>query len=141
MGLAVGFSEDKGALVSVVPPCGEDLVRQVDELLRIFGRDTHHRHGPLYNARLHVLEAREDDWRLHRGFLHSEGVVSALEMVVGQDGAAHDGQVGIGAHKVVGELTNEVQQLGETGSVNLHGGMDAVQADTVLVIIDIGRIL
>ena len=67
--------------------------------------------------------------------------MSALEVVVGQDGAAHDGQIGVGTYEVVGELPHKVQQLGETGPVNLHGHMLAVQANAVLVVVDIGGVL
>ena len=34
---------------------------------------------------------------------HGELVPAALEVVVGEDGAAHNGQVRVGAHKVVGQ--------------------------------------
>ena len=50
-----------------------------------------------------------------------------------QDRAAHNGQVGVGAHEVVGELPDEVQQLSKAGPIDLHGCVDAVQADAVPV--------
>ena len=62
-------------------------------------------------------------------------------MVVGQDGAAHDGQVGVGAHEVVGELADKIQQLAEAGPVDLHGDMLSVEYNTMLIIINIGRVL
>ena len=62
-------------------------------------------------------------------------------MVVAEDGATHDGQVGVGAHKVVGEPLDEVQQLAEGGAVDLHGDMAAVEGDAVLVVVDIGGVL
>ena len=141
VGFAVRLGENDGALVGVAPPGGEDLVRQVDEPVGIFAGNAHHRHGPLDDARFHVLIAGEGEGCFHRSLLHGEGVVSALEVVVGQDGAAHDGQVGVGAHEVVGELAHEVQQLAKAGPVDLHGHVLAVQADAVLVVVDIGGVL
>ena len=67
--------------------------------------------------------------------------MAALEVVVGQDGAAHNGQVGVGAHEIVGELAHKVQQLGKARPVNLHGGVLAVEADAVLVVVDVGGVL
>ena len=67
--------------------------------------------------------------------------MAALEVVVCQDGAAHDGQVGVGAHKIVGELAHKVQQLGEAGPVDLHGHVLTVEADTVLIVVDVGGVL
>ena len=42
-------------------------------------------------------------------YFYEHRVPPALEVVMGQDRAAHDGQVGVGAHEVVGELAHEVQ--------------------------------
>ena len=41
----------------------------------------------------------------------------------------------------MGELAHEVKQLAEAGPVDLHGGVDAVQADAVLVVVHIGGVL
>ncbi len=40
--LAAGLGEDKGLLVGIAPPCGEDFVRQLNEPLRVFGGYPHH---------------------------------------------------------------------------------------------------
>ena len=58
-----------------------------------------------------------------------------------QNGAAHDGQVRVGAHKIVGELPDEVQLLAEGGPVDLHGHVLPVEHDAVLVIVHIGGVL
>ena len=93
------------------------------------------------DARLHVLKARKGDGLFHRGLLHGEGVAAALEVVVAQNGAAHDGQVRVGTHEVVGELADEIQLLAEGGAVDLHGDVLAVEDDAVLVVVDIGAVL
>ena len=50
------------------------------------------------NARPDLFEARERPLLLNGRPLHGKGIASALEMVMAQDAAAHDGQVGIGTH-------------------------------------------
>ena len=141
VGLAVGLSQNHGALVGIAPPGGEDTVGQVHQPVRLGRGEADDRHGPLDDARPDVLIPREGDGSLHRGLLHGEGVPPALEVVVGQDGAAHDGQVRVGAHEVVGELPHKVQQLGKAGPVDLHGDVLPVQADAVLVVVHIGGVL
>ena len=67
--------------------------------------------------------------------------MAALKVVVAQDAAAHDGQVGVAAHEIVGEQAHEIQQLAEGGPLDLHGGVLAVEHDAVLVVVDIGAVL
>ena len=78
---------------------------------------------------------------LHRGPFHGEGVPPSLKVVVAEDGAAYDGQVGVGAYKVVGKQLDKVQQLAESRPVDFHRGVGTVERDAVLVVIYIGRIL
>ena len=67
--------------------------------------------------------------------------MSALEVLVTQNGAAHNGQIGIGAYKVVGEHPDKVQQLLEGGLVNLHGDVLRIEDNAVLVVVHIGGVL
>ena len=62
-------------------------------------------------------------------------------MVVVQDGAADNGQIGVGTQHVVGQLPHEGKELLEGAAADLHGGMLGVEDDAVLLIISIGRIL
>ena len=62
----------------------------------------------------------------------------ALEMVVVQDGAAHDGQVGIAAQQVVGELRHKSEEPPEGAPVDAHGHVPAVQHDAVLGVVGVG---
>ena len=139
VGDAVGLGQDHRRLVGVAPPGDQDPVGQFHQPLRLGRADPDHRHGPLDNAYLDVLKAGEGHRGLHGGLLHGEGIAAALEVVVGQNGAAYDGQIGVGAHEVMGELPHKVQQLSKTGPVDLHGSVDAVQADAVLIVVDIGE--
>ena len=67
--------------------------------------------------------------------------MAALEVLVAEDGAAHDGQIRVGADKVMREEGDELQQLGKGGAVDLHGDMLTVEDDAVLVIVNVGGIL
>ena len=60
---------------------------------------------------------------------------------MGQDGTAHDGQVGIGAHKVMGQQGDKLQQPGNGLAAHLHGPVLTAQYDAVLVVIHIRGIL
>ena len=141
MHLAIRLREHKGRLVRIAPPRGEDAIRQLHQTLIIFAAEPDHRHGPLDDARLHIREVPESHRLLNRRPLHGEGVAAALKVVVAQDGASHDGKIGVAAHKVVGEPLDKVQQLAEGGLFDLHGGVAAIEHDAVLVIVDVGTVL
>ena len=67
--------------------------------------------------------------------------MAALEVLVAENAAAHDGQIGVGADKIMGEQGHKVQQLAECRLVDDHGGMLGVEDDAVLVIVDVGAVL
>ncbi len=138
---AVGLGEDGCSFVRIPAPRGQDAVRQFDQALGIGAVQTNDRHRPFDDARLHILEAGEGERGFHRGFFHCKGVAPALEVVMRQNGAAHDRQVGIGADEIMRELAHKVQQLAEARPVDLHGDVFAVKADAVLVIVHIGGVL
>ena len=52
--------------------------------------------------------------------------MTALKMVVRQNRAADNGQVGIGADKIMRELADEIEQLAEAGTVDLHRGVHGI---------------
>ena len=72
---------------------------------------------------LHVLKAAEPKIALLAHACHGKGVVAALHVVVRQNRAAHDGQIGIRADEVVREDLHEIQQLFKHGAVDLHGSV------------------
>ena len=65
--------------------------------------------------------------------LHRENIPPALEVAVAQDAAADDGQVGVGAAGVVGELSDEVENFRQRLLVHLHRLVLLVQHDAVLM--------
>ena len=67
--------------------------------------------------------------------------MTALEVLMAQNRAANNGQVGIGAHKVMREGLDKVQQLFKCGLIDLHGNMLGIENDTMLVVINVGTIL
>ena len=68
-------------------------------------------------------------------------MVAALEVVVGEDGTAHDGQIGVGADEVVGELIDEVKHARKAVVGDAHGHVLVVEHDAVLAVVEVGGIL
>ena len=62
-------------------------------------------------------------------------------MFMGQDGAAHDGQISIGAGKVTRKEVHDVEETLKGQAADFHGLMLAIKEDTMLIEIGIGRIL
>ena len=62
-------------------------------------------------------------------------------MVVAENAAAHDGQVGVAAYEIVGEQAHEIQQLAEGSTLDLHGSVLVVEHDAVFVVVHIGAVL
>ena len=141
MGLGFRLRKEEHGFVAVHPPGLQNPVGHVHQPRRVLVGEAQHGHRPLDDSRLHILIAADAYLGLHRRFLHGEGIVSALEVVVGQNRSPHDGQIGVGAHKIMGELPHKVQQLGKTGPVDPHRHMLPVEADAVLIVVDIGGVL
>ena len=127
--------------IAVAAPRGQDPVRQLLKPCRVRSVQTDHRHGPVHDPCLDVFKSREGQALPDPRPLHGEGVVPALEVLVGQDGAADDRQVRVGADGVVREHLHELQQPPEGQPFDLHGLVLTGQDYTVLVVVDIGRIL
>ena len=72
---------------------------------------------------------------------HGELVRAALEVVVRQNRAAHDGQVGVGANKVVREQVDKVEQAGQPLAVDVHRTMLGAHGNAVLVKVRVRAVL
>ena len=141
MRLTVCLGEDKRILIRVAAPCAENLVRKVDETRAVCAAQADGGKRPLDDARLDIRKACKADFLFNRRLGHGEGIAPALEMVVAENRAADNRQIGIGAEEIVREQRDEVEQLAESGAVDLHRGMLAVEGDAMLVVINIGRVL
>ena len=58
-----------------------------------------------------------------------------------QDRAAHDGQVGVGADKVVREQVHKVEQAGETLAIDVHRTMFGAHGNAMLVKVRVRAVL
>ena len=141
MGFAVSLGVDEALFVRVAAPCCQNFICQLHQPGIIGAGEADAAHGPVDDARFHILKAGEDPGFLDGGFGHGEFIMAALEMVVAQDAATHNGQVGVAAHEIVGEEGHKVQQLAERGPLDLHGGVVVVEDDAVLIVIDIRAVL
>lgn len=72
---------------------------------------------------------------------HGELVRAALEVVVRQNRAAHDGQVGVGADKVVREQVHKIEQAGQPLAVDVHRTMLGAHGNAVLVKVRVRAVL
>lgn len=73
--------------------------------------------------------------------LDGEGVASALEVIMGQNGAADNRQIGIRADEIMREGFNKAKQTLQRILRQLHRHMIMVEHDTMLVIVHIRRVL
>ena len=88
-----------------------------------------------------VFITLEGDFLLNTGRFHCKAVMTALEVLMAQNRAANNGQVGIGAYKIMGEGLDKIQQLFKGGLIDLHGNMLGIENDAMLVVINIGAVL
>ena len=139
--LAVRLREDHCVGVRVLAPLRQNLSCQLAELRFVPGVQTQHRHRILHNAAVHILEAGNLEREFRLCLLHRERVVAALEVLMRQNAAAHDGQIGVTAEEVVRELLDERKQLVKSRPVNNHRRMLRVHDDRVFIVIDVGRVL
>ena len=139
--LSVRLREDEHALVAVAAPVVQHPLGQVDHPFRVRAAQAQYRHRPADDPRPDIREVAEAVFFLRLRPRHGELIVAALEVIVAQDRPAHDGQVRVGADKVVRELSQEAEELLKGCPVDLHRGVAAVKHDAVFVVVDIRGIL
>ena len=84
-------------------------VCQLQQALSVGATEADDTHGPLDDTGFDVLKAPEGQLLLHMRLLHGKAVVTALKVLVAEDTAAHDGQIGVGTNKIMGKQGHEVQ--------------------------------
>ena len=72
---------------------------------------------------------------------HGELVRAALEVIVRQNRAAHDGQVGVRADEVMREQVHKIEQAGQALAVDVHRAMLGAHGNAVLVKVRVRAVL
>ncbi len=141
VGCPVRRGQNACALIGISPPAAEDPVRQVYDPLRVPSVQTDDGHGPVDDPGADIGIIIEPDCLPAACLCHGEGVIAALVVLMSQDGASDNGQVGVGSDRVVGELLHKLEESDKGIALDLHGPVLSGQNDAVLIVIDIGRIL
>ena len=142
VGHAVGrVCDDAYRLIGPFAPCQDNLLGSVEQLGAVVRAQAQHRKRPLQHGAGDLVKAGHAKLRDLGGMHHGELVRAALEVVVRQNRAAHDGQVGVGANKVVREQVHKIEQAGETLAVNVHRAMLGAHGNAVLVKVRVRAVL
>ncbi len=111
---AVGcVRDDAHGLIGPLAPGKDNLLGGVEQLSAVVRAQAQHRKRPLQHGTADLVKAGHAKLRDLGGMHHGELVRATLEVVVRQNRAAHDGQVGVGANKVVREQVDKVEQTGQ----------------------------
>ena len=138
---AICLGIDKSCLICIAAPCIQDHIGKGNDSLRILCLQADYRHRPLHNTCLHILITRNDEFFFNRSLRHREFMVSTLKMIVCQNRSTNNREIRIRSQNIVWKLLHKIKQLAEGIVINLHRYMLSVKHDTVLIIINIGRIL
>ena len=121
VGRAVGLGQDADARRRCSCARRSGCCWQHSASAGCWAHQTHGGDRPVQDARLDAGVADVGHRHGDVSLLHREDIPPALEVAVAQDAAADDRQVGVGAAGVVGELSDEVKNLGQRLLVHLHG--------------------
>ena len=139
---AVGcVRDDAHRLIGPLAPSEDNLLGGVEQLGAVVRAQPQHRERPLQHGTADLVKAGHAKLRDLGGVHHGELVRAALEVVVRQNRAAHDGQVGVGANKVVREQVDKVEQAGQPLAVDVHRTMLGAHGNAVLVKVRVRAVL
>ena len=139
---AVGcVRDDAHGLIGPLAPCQDNLLGGVEQLGAVVRAQAQHRERPLQHGTTDLVKSGHAKLRDLGGMHHGELVRTALEVVVRKNRAAHDGQVGVGANKVVREQVHKIEQAGQTLAVYVHRAMLGAHGNAVLIKIRIRAVL
>ena len=138
---AVCLAEDAGFGVAVDSPAGEQSVGGIDEAVGRGRTEPDHRHRPRYRTRSDPGITGHIEGHVDPRPLHREHVSAALHMVVREDRAADDRQIGIRTDEIVRHFGDEIEHPHECLSRDAHRAVRRRQHYAVLVVVDVGRIL
>ena len=91
--LAITFGQHAHRGIAPAAPLLQHAAGQTDKRLRVGRREPEGGQGPLHPSCLHV--GGKGVFLLNGGFFHRKDVPAALIVVVRENGASHDGQVGV----------------------------------------------
>ena len=133
--------DDAHRLIGPLAPGEDNLLGSVEQLSAVMRAQAQHRERPLQHSAGDLVKSGHAKLRDLGGMHHGELVRAALEVVVRQDRAAHDGQVGVGANEIVREQVHKVEQAGQALAVHVHRAMLGAHSNAVLVKIRIRAVL
>ena len=133
--------DDAHRLIGPLAPGEDNLLGSVEQLGAVVRAQSQHRKRPLQHGTADLVKAGHAKLRDLGGVHHGELVRAALEVVVRQNRAAHDGQVGVGANKVVREQVDKVEQAGQPLAVDVHRTMLGAHGNAVLVKVRVRAVL
>ena len=133
--------DDANRLIAPLAPGEDNLLGGIEQLSAVMRAQAQHRERPLQHATADLVKTGHAKLRDLGGVHHGELVCAALEVVVRQDRAAHDGQVGVGADEVMREQVHKVEQAGQALAVDVHRTMLGAHGNAVLVKVRVRAVL
>ena len=133
--------DDAHRLIGPLAPGEDNLLGSVEQLSAVMRAQAQHRERPLQHSAGDLVKSGHAKLRDLGGMHHGELVRAALEVVVRQDRAAHDGQVGVGANEIVREQVHKVEQTGQALAVDVHRTMLGAHGNAVLVKVRVRAVL
>ena len=101
-------------------PNGHNVRPQLNQLIGVFTAQANVAHWPVHDPRLNRWIGREIKFLLDLRLHHWENVAAALVVFMGQHRAPHNWQIGVAAHKIVGELPLNFHQVDQGLLINFH---------------------
>ena len=95
MRLAVCLRKYKCVLIGVASPFCENYISKLYKPCAVLSAESQYGHGPLYSSCCDILKALYCIGLFDRSGSHGKGVVSSLEMLVAEYGAAYYRKIGI----------------------------------------------
>ena len=142
VGHAVGCVRDNAhRLIGPLAPGEDNLLGSVEQLSAVMRAQAQHRERPLQHGAADLVKAGHVELRDFGGVHHGELMRATLEVVVRQNRAAHNGQVGVGANEVVREQVHKIEQAGQALAVDVHRTMLGAHGNAVLVKVRVRAVL
>ncbi len=95
VGYSVCLRKYERAFVGIASPFCQYLIPQLYEPFIVGTAKSQHGHRPFHPAYVNVLESLYSIGLLNRSGSHGKIVMSPLEMLMGEDRAAHNGKIGV----------------------------------------------